>query len=238
MSREPQIRDAIDRFLARVRQDTDARLQALASDLLRIVEGDATVSRVDVERASIEIARAVARGGEHARHELIATLVGAIRRLDGATTLRGILEALADGASGDASRVSVLLVDGRTLRSFRHHGFGPGLEPKDFTLDGAPVVAGVIDVRQASKVPPMGERGEGRVPAFMRVPAGHVGVIVPLVVGQEVVAIIYVEGPERAGGQPGEPVWAEQVEVLVRHASARLETVTSLRTVEVLSNPS
>jgi hypothetical protein len=72
----------------------------------------------------------------------------------------------------------------------------------------------------------------------MRVPAGHVGVIVPLVVGQEVVAIIYVEGPERAGGQPGEPVWAEQVEVLVRHASARLETVTSLRTVEVLSNPS
>jgi hypothetical protein len=33
-------------------------------------------------------------------------------------------------------------------------------------------------------------------------------------------------------------VWAQHVEVLVRHASARLETVTSLRTVEVLAGPS
>jgi hypothetical protein len=43
---------------------------------------------------------------------------------------------------------------------------------------------------------------------------------------------------ERTGAQPGEPVWAQHVEVLVRHASARLETVTSLRTVEVLAGPS
>jgi hypothetical protein len=65
-----------------------------------------------------------------------------------------------------------------------------------------------------------------------------VGQVIPIVVGQEVVAVVYVEGLDRTGVQPGEPVWAQHVEVLVRHASARLETVTSLRTVEVLAGPS
>lgn len=235
MSREQQVRDAVDRFLARVRQDTDVRLQALASDLLHIVEGEPHTSRVDVERAGIEIARAVSRGGEHARHELIARVAASVRNLDAATTLRGILEALADGAAGDASRVAMMLVDAGRLRPYRQHGFGPGLEPVDVLVDSSPLVAGVIELRQAAKVPAI-ERPEARVPAFMRVPAGHVGQLIPLVVGREVVAVVYIEGPERVGAHAGEPVWAEQVEVLVRHASARLETVTSLRTVEVLSS--
>jgi hypothetical protein len=237
MSREQQVREAIDRFLARVRQDTDVRLQTLAADLLRVAEGDTHTSRVDVERAAVEIARAVARGGEHARHDLMARIVGAFRRLDEATTLRGIIDALADGAASEASRVVVLLVDGRILRSYRHHGFGPGLEPADLSLDAAPIVAGAIDVRQTAKVPAMGGRGEARLPAFMRVPAGQLGLVIPLVVGQEVVAVVYVDGAE-SQDQKGDPVWAEHVEVLVRHASARLETVTSSRTVEVLSKPS
>jgi hypothetical protein len=238
MSREQQVRDAIDRFLGRVRQDTDARLQTLASDLLRIVEGEGPTSRVDVERAAVEIARAVARGGEHARHDLVGRIVGAMRQLDTATTLRGILDALADGAAEEASRVAVLLVDGAMLRSYRHHGFGPGLAPTDVAIDSTPLVAGAIEVHQAAKVPARGDRADARLPAFMRVPSGHVGQVIPLVVDREVVAVVYVEGADRSGPQPGEPVWAEQVEVLVRHASARLESVTSLRTVEVLSNPS
>ncbi|HWB29678.1 MAG TPA: hypothetical protein VG736_04180 [Vicinamibacterales bacterium] len=237
MPRDRQVRDAIDRFLASVRQDTDVRLQALASELLRIVEGEPHTSRVDVERAGVEIARAVARGGEHARHDLIARVVAAIRQLDTATTLRGILDALTDGASGEASRVATMLVDGGMLRRYRHHGFGPGLEPVDTPVEGAPLIAGAIEVRQPAKIPAV-ERVDTRVPPFMRVPAGHVGQVIPIVVGQEVVAVVYVEGLDRTGVQPGEPVWAQHVEVLVRHASARLETVTSLRTVEVLAGPS
>ncbi len=237
MPRDRQVRDAIDRFLASVRQDTDVRLQALASELLRIVEGEPHTSRVDVERAGVEIARAVARGGEHARHDLIARVVAAMRNLDAATTLRGILDALTDGASGEASRVAMMLVDGGLLRRYRHHGFGPGLEPVDIAIESSPLIAGAIEVRQPAKIPAV-ERVDTRVPAFMRVPAGHVGQLIPLVVGREVVAVVYVEGLDRAGAQPGEPVWAQHVEVLVRHASARLETVTSLRTVEVLAGPS
>jgi hypothetical protein len=235
MSREQQAREAIDRFLDRVRQDTDTRLQTLASDLLRIVEGEGPTSRVDMERAAVEIARAVARGGEHARRELVGRIVAAMRRLDEATTLRGILDALADGASEEAARVAVLLVDATMLRNYRHHGFGPGLSPTDVPFESAPIVAGAIEMQQPATVP---ARAESRLPAFMRVPAGHVGQVIPLVVDRQVVAVVYVEGPVRADGHAGEPVWAEQVEVLVRHASARLESVTSQRTVEVLSNPS
>jgi hypothetical protein len=238
MSRDQAIRDAIDRFLAHARQDIDLRLQGLASELLRIVEGETHTSRVEVERAAIEVARAVGRGGDHARHELMTRVASAVRGLDQATTLRGILDALSDGAAGEASRMAVMLVDGAFLRPYRDHGFGPGLEPVDIPADSSPLVAGAIEMRQATKVPPVGDRAEARLPAFMRVSSGHVGQLIPLVVSREVVAVVYVEGPDRSGAQGGEPVWAEQLEVLVRHASARLETVTSQRTVEVLSGPS
>ena len=75
------------------------------------------------------------------------------------------------------------------------------------------------------------------VPAFMRATAGHSGVVVPIVVAGSVVAMLYAEGPERQAGSssPGS-LWTEHVEVLVRHASSRLENVTSRRTVEVLTS--
>jgi len=57
------------------------------------------------------------------------------------------------------------------------------------------------------------------------------------VIGQQVVALLYAEGAGRNTGEAVEPVWTEQVEVLARHAVSRLESVTSQRTVEVLSNP-
>ena len=60
----------------------------------------------------------------------------------------------------------------------------------------------------------------------------------PLVVGGQVVALVHAEGPDRREADPHASAWVEHVEVLVRHSSARLENVTSLRTVEVLTNPS
>src|SRR5215218_4091562 len=112
MSREELVRDAVDRFVQRVRQDTDARLQELASELLQVVQGDMRASRVDVERAAVEVARAAARGAPR------GTSVGAVsgdilttlRRMDDASTLRGILDILADGATSVCARMAVLVV--------------------------------------------------------------------------------------------------------------------------------
>src|SRR6187399_1671083 len=99
MSREQQVRDAIERFLSHVRQQTDTHLAALSTDLLGIVKGDARTADAGLEGAAIEVARAVAKGGSHARHDLISRVVVAMRRLDDATTLRAIFDALVDGAA-------------------------------------------------------------------------------------------------------------------------------------------
>ena len=238
MSREQRVREAVDRFVTRVRQDTDTRLEELATELLQVVQGDMRTNRVDLERAAIEVARAVAKGGAQARHALMDRVVNAIRHLDDATSLRGVLDALAEGAASEASRVAVLIVEDQTLRSYRSHGFGPGLAPVDMPVDASPLMASAVALRQTTTVLAAGERPDPRLPAFMRVATGQLGLILPLVLGRQVVAVVYAEGADRQPKETGSPVWTEQVEVLVRHAAARLENVTSQRTVEVLTNPS
>jgi hypothetical protein len=235
MSREQQVRDAVERLLARLRQDTDARLGLLGSELIQILSGTGDRGIVDFERAAIDVARAVARGGGHARHDLITRVISAVRRLDEATTLRGILDALAEGASAEADCMAVLIVEPDALRSYRHQGFEASRVPSDMAADASSLLTNVITFRQAATVSPVGLRPDPQIPPFLRVPAGRVGLAIPLVVSKQVVALVYAEGSERAAGEPGEPVWTEQVEVLVRHASSRLENVTSMRTVEVLS---
>jgi hypothetical protein len=232
------IRDAIERFLSRLRQDADARLEGLATELLQAAREGTATGIVPVERAAVEVARAVGRGGAHARHDLITRVVRAVRRLDDATTILGILDALADGAAAETVRVAVLLVDGQQLRSHRHYGYEPSETPTALALDASPLLASVVASRAPATVDPPTPRVEATRPPFMRVRQGHVGLLFPVVVLQQVVALVFAEGPARQPDDPGEPVWTEQVEVLVRHAAARLENVTSIRTVEVLSSPS
>jgi hypothetical protein len=238
MPSEQQIRDAVDRFLAQLRQDMDTRLEALAAELLQFAREDQASGIVPVERAAIEVARAVGRGGVHARHDLISRVVGAVRKLDEATTLRGVLDALADGAAAETVRSAVLLVDGEWLRSYRHHGYDRAAAPEDLRADASMLLASVVDSKMTAPLEPPTARTERSRPPFLRVLPGRVGLAMPLVLAQQVVAIVFAEGAARQPHEPGEPVWTEQVEVLVRHASGRLENVTSSRTVEVLSNPS
>ena len=235
MSREEDVRDAVERFVSRVRQDVDAHLEALSIDLLTIVRGDMRTSRVDLDRAAVDVARAVAQGGLHARHDVISRVVVAIRRLDDAVTLRGILDALAEGAMAEASRVAVLLVDRDMLRSYRHQGFAPGTTPVDMPISVSPALHGAATLRQTTVVPGSQVPPDPAHPAFLHVAVGQRGLITPIVVDQTVVALVYAEGPDHAGADAEEPVWRDHVEVLVRHASSRLESVTSLRTVEVLN---
>jgi hypothetical protein len=204
------VRDVVERFLARVRQRTDAELEALAGELRQ--------------------------AADRARHDLISRVVTATRRLDEATSLRGILDALADGAAAEATRLAVLLVDEETLRAYRHHGFHPGATPVDVPLAASRTLSRAVAERRPMVLPTVDER---EIPALTGArAAGHSGLLLPVVVQRAVVALVYAEGPDHEGPEDGAPVWREQVEVLVRHASARLENVTSQRTVEVLTSPS
>ena len=243
MPAEPRVREAIDLFIARVRHDLDAHLHGLTSDLLRLVrereeswrsETDRLVgdARAEAQRES----RGITSSGRSERATL-ERLLAVVRQLDDASTLTGILGVLAAGAAAETSRVAILLVDGDTLRPWGQFGFRAHVAPVSMPLAHVGFVAAAVALRQTSFAPSSLEGHDSTAPDFMRVPAGHTGLVAPIVVGSEVVAVLYADDVDRVPEREEAPAWAEEVELLVRHASLRLESVTSAQTVELSTGP-
>lgn len=230
----PRVKEAVERFVARVRHNIDVHLETLAQDLVRALEDEG--GKVALDRLSDLAKTASTVQAQESKVDLLAKLVGAMRLQDDATSLRGIMDALARGSSSEAARVAVLLVDGDTLRSFSDFGYAGTARPADVPLDSFPALAKTVHDRQRLSLAPGPSGRIPDVPAFMRASAGNSGVVVPVVVAGSVVALVYAEGPERQPGSTSSSLWTEHVEVLVRHASSRLENVTSRRTVEVLTS--
>lgn len=235
MNDEQRAFEVLDGFLGRVRRDVEAHLRTLTADLLGTMAGNSMASRPDLERLVADLARPAANRID--RSDILNHLLDGVRRLDDATTLRAILEALAEGAAAEATRVAVMLVDGDTLKSWRQFGFAPGKGPVDLLVAASSLLSGTVTLRQATSVPPTGTTPDPSMPQFLRVPAGHVGLLIPLVVGGHVVAVLFAAGADRKPNDATAPGWTQFIEVLVRHASSRLENVTSLRTVEFLTKP-
>ena len=230
----PRVKEAVERFVARVRHNIDVHLETLATDLVRALEDEG--GKVALDRLSDLAKSASTLQAQEGKLDILAKLVGAMRLQDEASTLRGILDALARGASGEAARVAVLLVDGDTLRSFAEFGYGVGARPADLPVDSFAALGRTVSEKQRLVLASAPGSRLPEVPAFKRALSGHSGLVVPIIVAGITVALLYAEGPERQPGQSGTSLWTEHVEVLVRHASSRLENVTSRRTVEVLSS--
>jgi hypothetical protein len=226
----------LDRAVSDARADAErmfrARVESLRGELGREME-----LRLASERAELQAARVSLKSGvREGRVETLDRLLGAVRRVDEAMSLSGILETLAKAAANETSRVAILLVEGEILKVWGHFGFAANTGPIDMPLADAGVLTATVALRQTSFVPPVLDGRE--TPAFMRVPAGHTGLIVPIVVGTEAVGLLYADDVDRLAEQEDAPIWTEEVELLVRHASLRLENVTSVRTVEALTQPS
>ena len=233
-SSRPRVKEAVERFVARVRHNIDVHLETLAQDLVRVLEDEG--GKVAVDRLS-DLAKAASNiQVQESKVDVLAKLVGAMRMQDDATSLRGIMEALTRGASSEAARVAVLLVDGDTLRSFTDFGYVGTARPADVPIDTFPALAKTVAERQRLALASSAGSRMPEVPAFMRASTGNSGIVVPIVVAGGVVALVYAEGPERLPDTNTGSFWTEHVEVLVRHASSRLENVTSRRTVEVLTS--
>ena len=235
-SPRPRVKEAVERFVARVRHNIDVHLDTLAADLVRALEedgGKVTTDRLaDLGRAASNIQ------AQEGKLDVLAKLVAALRLQDDASSIKGILEALARGSSSEAARVAVLLVDGDTLRSFTEFGYTAGSRPNDVPADSYAALKKVIADRARLVLTAAPGVRLPDVPPFMRAMSGNSGVVVPVVVAGHVVALMYAEGPERDTDRPASSLWMEHVEVLVRHASSRLENLTSRRTVEVLTSTS
>jgi hypothetical protein len=231
-------RAELDRAVSDARADSErsfrARLESMRDELTREMERRLATERSEMQASSRSDSKASAREG---RVETLERLLGAIRRIDEATTLSGILETLARGAAAETSRVAILLVEGDVLRTWGHFGFPADASPVDTLIGPSGVLAAAVALQQTSFIPPMLDSREPSTPPFMRVPVGHTGLVTPLIVAGEVVGLLYADDVDRLSMQEDAPVWTEEVELLVRHASVRLENVTSERTVEVMSRP-
>jgi len=214
---EHRVREALDAYVARVHHDMEAHLRRLTADLqvlIAEVQGTERDSRLDT----------------------LERLLSTARQIGAADSLSGVLEALMRGASAQTSRVAVMVVDGDHLKVWGHRGFAPGLVPSDMLIGAAGTLAATVALRQSSFVSPLIDGDAQATPAFMRVPVGFTGVVVPLVVGGDVVALLYADDVERTATQDEAPIWSEEVELLARHASVCLQNITAVRTLEVLSH--
>ena len=252
MTIEDRIREAVDGYLKKVRADLDSHAEALTAEVVRLITDEKDTWRAErnrmVAEAHADGVRSVAQaqdpaypisapmsGSRDSRLGTLERLMSAVRTIDEAGTLTGILGALIKGAAAETSRVAILLIDGYMLRTWEHVGFEEGTAPTEMPIGAAGTLAAAVALKQPSFVPPMIEGRENPGPRFMQVPAGHTGLVVPLSVGGDVVAVLYADDVARAVEQEEAPLWTEEIQLMARHAELRLENMTSVRTVEVLA---
>ena len=252
MTIEERIREAVESSMSRLRSDLESHSQALATDLVRLVTAEQAEWLADRERVAAEAlaegARLAGQGlgaaegvaaalqqSRQSRFEMLDRLLTAVRAVDEAGSLTGILGALMKGASADTSRVAILLIDGYMLRTWGHVGFDEATAPTEMPIGAAGTLAAAVALKQPSFVAPEIEGSENAGPRFMHVPAGHTGLVVPLSVGGDVVALLYADDVRKSVEQEEAPLWTEEVQLMARHAELRLENITSVRTVEVLA---
>lgn len=210
---EDRVRDAVEAYLARVRQDMDAHAGTLTADILRAVTETPAHERLPQDSAR--------------------RLLSAVHRLDEAKTLSGTFDVLLQVVAIETPRAALLLVNADRVIVWGHRGFAAGLGPFDMPVGASDAMATAIRTGQPSTVQPRQDGQDGDPPAFMHVPAGSTGVVVPLAIAKVVVAVLYADDVGRESGG----VWTDAVELVARHASTCLEKVTSVRTVELMSRP-
>jgi hypothetical protein len=209
---------------------------------------DARQREAREQEAREQEARALAdRGGlaaeaaERVRAERAADtarLVDSIRRIDHALSLSEVLNALIDTAGREAARVGLLLAGDTGYRGWRFTGFGPAFEPPaQIAQDHAGAIADAV--RSGDLVTDAVGNGDG-VPAFARPLAGRPFAAVPLLVGGQAVAVLYVDSGAAAdegesAPQNPEVLEPERIEILARHAAQRLEVITAIKAAKSLA---
>jgi translation initiation factor IF-2 len=155
-------------------------------------------------------------------------LVESFRKLDGAETLKALLDALADSAALESARTAVFLVRGAELLGWRFAGFDRApSDPRQVVvpLEAAGGLGAAVQRRARAEV----AAGQASGPlAFMDLPGADIGVAVPVIVGGDVAAVVY--GDDGGSAERVVPAgWPETLELLSRHASRCLEAQTAIR---------
>ena len=147
----------------------------------------------------------------------IVRLADALRAIDDATSLTGVLDALATAASNESARAGVFLIRDEELRSFRVHAFPSRYEdaPIALALRDAGVVNDAIVQRTVAT---------SFASPFDELPPGVDATAIPLVLAGTPVGALYVEGGD-----------VSTMEILARFASRALEALTALQAARAIA---
>lgn len=219
------------------REAAEARLEAeRAAAQARIdAERDRALAGIEREREHAERALAeaqFAREPEYGRHGSPTAadstgLLDGITAIDEARSLSDVLGRTASAASAHAPRAAVFVLNGPQLEEWR--------QPDREALANGVVriqapAAGVLGEAALRRTTAITGHGIG-APAFASLDPSRQALAVPLLVGDEVVGALYADAGQDG---PAETGWAGTVQILARHASARMALLTAVRTAEAV----
>lgn len=232
MNFEERLRQAFDEISERVREDVQRELHAAVPAIVRQVGEPASTARVPAESPS------------HTT-DSVDRLLAAVRKIDEANSLSDVLEALLWAVARDTSRACLFLVRDDRLVVWRAKGFGEAVdaqlcaEPRQIALAEGGVAADACYSRDVVS----SDAADG-VPASLAVPVPFGGSAARAIrVGGQVVAVLYADRTadniveDARVGEAGRRTTAT-LELLGRHASRCLETITAFRTAQLFTQAS
>ena len=200
-------------------------IEKARADARIAVEGAVNEVRAEAERA-LSAARVAITKTDAVRPDEgmgVSRMLDAIRKLDTARSLTDVFDLLPGLAVGEADRAVVLIVRGNQLRGWKLAGFGGGVpEARNVSmkLDAAGVITDAVRAREPRTAGP-----DSSAFGFAPLPTGRTGLVAPIEVGGQVVAVLYADNATREK-VTGIGAWREGVEILARHAARCLETLT------------
>ncbi len=180
----------------------------------------------EARRAVDEEAAALRAAAEQGSLAAMERLLEDFRKLDQATTLTALIDALAEAAAGETTRSAVFVVRGREVRGWRSSGFSEGpadVRTVSVSLDAAGAIG--VCVRSKARVDMSPSTFADGALGFMTAADAASGLAMPVTLGGETAAVIYGDD----GGAGGPAGWRETIEILARHASRCLEAQTAIR---------
>lgn len=233
MALEEKVQRSGEQLLERIREQIEQEVRGLVSEMLTIAAKERATA---AELAAVPVLSAPEPTPvESHTDEVLGRLLDGVRRLDQASRLTDVLNTLAELAGNETPRAAVLTVQADRVRGWRFVGFGPTLDEDearqvDLAFGEAGIVGRAVVTGDACSVV-SGPNGVPRdaEPAFTTLPLGVHALAVPVLVGGQVMAVVYGDDAERRPAA----AWRESLEILARHAGHCLEALTALRAAQL-----
>ena len=233
MALEEKVQRSGEQLLERIREQIEQEVRGLVSEMLTIAAKERATA---AELAAVPVLSALEPTPvESHTDEVLGRLLDGVRQLDQASRLTDVLNTLAELAGNEALRAAVLTVQADRVRGWRFVGFGPTLDEDearqvDLAFGEAGIVGRAVVTGDACSVV-SGPNGVPRdaEPAFTTLPLGVHALAVPVLVGGQVMVVVYGDDAERRPAA----AWRESLEVLARHAGHCLEALTALRAAQL-----